>query len=67
MAKTYYPWDSLTNIGDSFEINNTRGIKHVRQLVYARHQKMKDQGLKYRHETIINSEGEKVLRVVRVA
>jgi hypothetical protein len=66
MSKFYQPWDSLKEVGDSFVVNNTRGIKHIRQLVYARNVKMKDQGMKYRHETI-DVEGEKVLRVVRVA
>ena len=67
MAKTYYPWTTLQNVGDSFEINNTVGITHKRQLVYAANKSKKYGGAKFRHETITNSEGEKVLRVVRVA
>jgi hypothetical protein len=66
MSKFYQPWDSLKEVGDSFVVTNEKGLTHIRQLVYARNVKMKDQGMKYRHETI-DVEGEKVLRVVRVA
>lgn len=33
--RTRYPWNSLTEPGMSFPIENELGVKYIRQLIYA--------------------------------
>ena len=65
MQRNKYDWASLVNVGDSFtltEAEHGAGYKFARQLVFARNQTCKRQGLETRYKCVKVVDGMKIYR-----